>query len=353
MQVIYFIKGFFMKCMQTNLFSRLEGQGIVSTRVDRTNSHIIINTIAIVSGILIIASSIAACVFLGADLGLLSAVLLGMAIIAGLLLIALGVYFCCQSSSPQQVTPSVIEQERVLELTQQLATANNELASLRLSNQENQMGIETSLSSISEEQRDLLQERCERIVQLDSIIHQLRKEHALLLESKEEECYREVVRQTNLRLQLDQKHQQEMESKERSIRERMQFLELELTNQEREKDGVLTGLRQTLLQNQERFNQELQEKDQQISDLRHTVSQQQEVDADHIQQLKDSLKEKEEILQRLQSTVNYYENLETDIGISSLTSALVRIRQQEERIALLETLNLRPIARTRNRSSSI
>ncbi len=345
--------GFFMKCMQTNLFSRLEGQEIVSTRVDRTRSHIIINTIAIVSGILIIVSSIAACVFLRADLGLLSAILLGMAIIAGLLLIVVGVYFCYQSSSKQQSTSSVIEQERVFELSQQLAIANNELVSLRLFKQENQKGIETSLVSMSGEQRALLQERCERVVQLDSIIHQLRKEHALLLESKDKECYREMVRQTDLRLRLDHKHQQEMESKERSTRERMQCLELELTNQEREKARLLTRLRQTLLQNQERFSQELQEKDQQISDLRHTVSQQQEVDADHIQQLEDLLKAKEEAIAHLQSTVNYYENLETDMGISSLTGALVRIRQQEERIALLETLNLQPIVRTRNRSSSI
>lgn len=162
-----------------------------------------------------------------------------------------------------------------------------------------------------------------------------------------------MVRQTDLRLRFDHKHQQEMESKERSTRERMQLLESELTNQETEKDRALAEVRQTLLQNQERFNQELQEKDQQISDLRHTVTQQQEVDADHIQQLKDLLKAKEEALAHLQSTVNYYENLETDTGISSLTSALVRIRQQEERIALLETLILQPIARTRNRFSSI
>lgn len=159
MQVIYFITGFFMKCMQMNLFSRLEGQEIVSTRVDRTNSHIVINTIAIVSGILIIVSSIAACIFLGADLGLLSAILLGMAIIAGVLLIALGVYFCYQSSSQQQATSHAIERERVVELSQQLAVANHELVSLRLFKQENAGGIETSLVSIPGEQRDLLQEK--------------------------------------------------------------------------------------------------------------------------------------------------------------------------------------------------
>ncbi|SGA09763.1 TMH family membrane protein [Chlamydia abortus] len=342
-----------MKCMQMNLFSRLEGQEIVSTRVDRTNSHITINTIAIVSGILIIVSSIAACMFLGADMGLLSAILLGMAIIAGLLLIALGVYFCYQSGPEQQATSHAIEQARVVELSQQLDVANHELVSLRLFKQENARGIETSLVSIPGEQRDLLQEKCERIVQLDSTIHEIRREHAQLLERKDQECYREMVRQTDLRLRLDHKHQQEMESKERSTRERMQLLESELTNQETEKDTALAEVRQTLLQNQEKFNQELQEKDQQISDLRHTVTQQQEVDADHIQQLKDLLKAKEEALEHLQSTVNYYENLETDTGISSLTSALVRIRQQEECIALLETLNLQPIARTRNRFSSI
>ncbi|MEF9519767.1 IncA family protein [Chlamydia crocodili] len=344
-----------MKCMQTNLSSGSERQA-VSTNVDRTYSHTAINALAIVSGILIIASSIAGCVFLGADLGLLSAILLGFTIISGLILIAIGVYFCCQGAAFEQVISRriLIEQARVAELTTQLNSAQRELIALRSLQLENQERLEQLRGdSISQEQQMLLQERSECIVHLESVIQRLRKEHADLLEEKDKECYSEMIRQTSLRSQLENNHQREMESKENSIRERLQFLENEISKQMVSHANELTEIRQNLLQNQEQFNQELQEKEQQISDLRDSLSQQHDVDLDQIHELEALVREKEENITALQCGVEHYRDLELDSNIDSLPSALVRIRQQEERIALLETINLQLTPRTRNRSSSI
>ncbi|QVE49333.1 IncA family protein [Chlamydia crocodili] len=344
-----------MKCMQTNLSSRPERQ-VVSTNVDRTYSHTAINALAIVSGILVITSSIAGCVFLGADLGLLSAILLSFAIISGLILIAVGTYFCCQGAAFGQVISRrvLIEQARVAELTTQLTAAQKELITLRSLQLENQEGSEQLQGdSISQEQQTLLQERSERIVNLESVIQRLRKEHADLLEEKDKECYAEMIRQTSLRTQIQNSHQQEMESKEKSVRERLQFLEDEMTKQMALHADELTTIRKTLLQNQEKFNQELQEKEQQISDLQDSLSQQRDVDLDQIHELEALVREKEESIASLQSSLEHYRDLELDSNIDSLPSALVRIRQQEERITLLETINLQLTPRTRNRSSSI
>ncbi|SYX09263.1 IncA protein [Chlamydia poikilotherma] len=344
-----------MKCMQTNLSSRPERQ-VVSTNVDRTYSHTAIKALAIVSGILIIASSIAGCIFLGADLGLLSAILLGFAIISGLILIAVGTYFCCQGAAYEQVVSNrvLIEQARIAELITELASAQKELTTLRSLQLKNQERLEQLQGdSVSQEQQRLLQERNEHIVHLESVIQRLRKEHAELLEEKDKECYAEMVRQTSLRIQLANNQQQEMESKEKSVRERLQFLENEMTKQIVLHTDELTGIRQTLLQNQEQFSQELQEKEQQISDLRDALSQQHAVDLDQIHELEALVREKEESIAALQCDVELYRDLELDSTIDSLPRALVRIRQQEERIALLETINLQLTPRTRNRSSSI
>ncbi|MEF9497017.1 IncA family protein [Chlamydia sp. 04-14] len=341
--------------MQTNLSSRSEGQA-VSTNVDRTYSHTAINALAIVSGILIIASSIAGCVFLGADLGLLSAILLGFTIISGLILIAIGTYFCCQGAAYEQVVSKrvLVEQARVVELTAQLARVQEELIALRSRQLETQERLEQPQGdSLSQEQQRLLQERNERIVHLESVIQGLRKEHAELLEEKDKECYSEIVRQTSLRNQLENTHQKKMESKEKSVRERLQFLENEIAEQMVSHADELRTLRQTLSQNQEQFNQELQEKEQLISDLQSSLSQQHDVDLDQIHELEALVREKEESVAALQCDLDRYRDLELDNAITSLPSALVRIRQQEERIALLETINLQLTPRTRNRSSSI
>ncbi|WP_375793961.1 IncA family protein [Chlamydia sp. 12-01] len=323
-----------MKCMQMNLSSRLDGQEFLSTHVDRTHSRTIINTIAIVSGILIIASSIVGCVFLRVDLGLLSMILLGVIIISGLLLIAIGVYFCCQRIPDRQIITrgSDIEQARILELSQQLASAQKELVSLRALYSVDQ---QESNESLSKQQSALLKGRDEHIVQLENNIRQLRKDHAALLKNKDEECQLEIEKQIALRVELQEHHQQELESKERSEQKRIQSLNEEINKQ-------ITS-----------YNQDLKEKQQQISDLQQTINQQHDVDLDHIRELETLVKEKETIIRNLQCDINYYKNPEPSVHRDSLPAVSIRIRQHEDRIALLETVNPRLNLRTRNRSSSI
>ncbi|WP_193328801.1 IncA family protein [Chlamydia caviae] len=344
-----------MKCMQTNLSSGLEGQ-VASTNVDRTYSYSAINALAIVSGILIITASVAGCIFIGADLGLLSAILLGFTIISGLILIALGTYFCCQGNAFEAVVSQrvLVEQARSAELTTQLAVAQQELVDLRaqqLEDQEHRVPDREGL--VSEEQATLLQARNQRIIDLESIIKLLRKEHAELLEEQDRKCYAEIIRQTSLRNQLQNNHQKEMESKEKSVRERMEFLQNEMSQHVTSHADELTTIRQTLLQNQEIFNQNIREQEQQISVLRDSVSQQHAVDLDRIHELETLLEDKEEVISALQRDVESYENVELHHSIDSLPHALARIRQQEARITLLEVINLQLTPRTRNRSSSI
>ncbi|WP_173023624.1 IncA family protein [Chlamydia felis] len=341
-----------MKCFQANLSSKVEGQGAVSTYVRRTDANTIINTIAIVSGILIIASSIACGFFLGTDLGLLSAILLSIAIVAGLLLIASGLFFFFRGIFTQRelARRATIEQERVLSLSQQLASTKKELESLSsLQMEEQKMPKESNI----EEQNHLLQERSERIVHLESLIHQLRKEHAELLKEKDDACCAELKRQTVIRSQLEDQHQEEIMAREKRFCERLRILEDEISNQTTVHNDELTEIRKIISQNQEIINQEIREKEQKISDLQDSMHQQHDVDLDYIHELETLLREREEIVANLQSNMDLYDDLESEVNTSSLPCALIRIRQQKERIALLETINLQLPTRTRNRSSSI
>lgn len=348
-------------------FKSVERQEVVSTTVDRTNTQAIVNIVAMVIGTLVIASSIASCIVLGESMGLLTAILLSFVVVSSTLLVMVGVYFSYRRASVfderppkeqevnEDLSHSISSHEEIDKLLTKLVVAEAEALSLRTELRVLQLEKERGQAASQVDNGVLLQKNNE-IFQLQEQIKRLRKEHAAILNAKDKEvseAYADVVRQTSLRMQLDSKHQQEMDGIDKATKQRMQFLERELSAQETKHSEVVNNTRQRLCQSIETLQKELTSEletnlhlEEQLKELRKQYSAE-------TSGFKEALEEKEEYILRLQKAIEEHEAILNNNESEVISSAYHLIEEQKVQIGLLESMNIQLRQTTRKRTLSL